>query len=287
MMTHSLAAVKDLIHAQLCYQLFITPLHLPLEKKYRPFARMACELLERKRSGVIHKESPRHHVIHRFAQKNNPEAPKILVTHGWMSRAAYMVRIIRFLHNAGYDVYALDFPAHGDSKGFQLSWLDAVAIIREILNAHGPFYATVGHSFGGSMLLNALNLSGQLAEWNLISPPQKVVLIASPTQMRSPVSGLARRFRLNGQGYLYLRHLFRQQNEVDPALVRLSHFLAQSPSTPFLCIHGEEDKSINPKESITFCNEYQNAELALLPNADHVSVLMDERVVHKMSSFLK
>jgi len=116
MMTSSLASLKDLIHAQLCYQLFITPLPLPLEKKYRDFAQMACEFIEDKRSEVLHQNFPRHHVIHRF-KPTRPEAKKILITHGWQSRAAYMVRLISALHKEGYDVYAIDFPAHGESKG--------------------------------------------------------------------------------------------------------------------------------------------------------------------------
>ncbi len=193
MMTSSLAALKDLLHAQLCYQLFITPVHLPLEKKYRNFARMACEFVEGKRTEVIHQEYPRHHVIHRFKPTHSEKAKKVLITHGWLSRAAYMVRLIRALHKEGYDVYAIDFPAHGEAKGLQLPWTDAIAIIRHILNEHGPFYGAVGHSFGGSMLLNTLNLAGQREEWRLNNSLQTAVLISSPIQMRSPVNSLAQR----------------------------------------------------------------------------------------------
>lgn len=287
MMANSFSDIRDVLHAQLCYQLFITPIHLPIEKKYRDFAKMACEFIEVKRSEVIHQEFPRHHVLHRFKQKNNPNAKKILITHGWMSRAAYMVRLIRILHQQGYDVYALDFPAHGEAKGIQLTWTDAIAVIRESLNQHGPFYGVIGHSFGGSMLLNTLNIAGQLSEWQLNVKPERAILIASPTQMRSPVSNMARRLKLSGQGYLYLRQLFRQQAEVDLNLVSLRHFIAQPHKTPFLCIHGEQDETINPKESLIFCHEYPNARLSLLPDADHVSVLMDERVEQLVCEFLE
>jgi pimeloyl-ACP methyl ester carboxylesterase len=287
MMTSSLAALKDLLHAQLCYQLFITPVHLPIEKKYRDFASMACEFIEYKRSEVIHQEAPRHHVIHRFKPQHNNEAKKILITHGWLSRAAYMVCLIRSLQKEGYDVYAIDFPAHGEAKGLQLPWTDASAVIRHVLNEYGPFYGAIGHSFGGSMLLNTVNLSGQVAKWQLNHSLERAVLIASPIQMRNPVTTLARKFKLNGHGYLYLRQLFREQTEIDPSLVRLRNFIAQEPNIPFLCIHGEQDESISPRESITFCEEYNNASLCLLDNADHISVLMDKRVEQEVSRFLK
>jgi alpha-beta hydrolase superfamily lysophospholipase len=287
MITNSLSHIRDLLHAQLCYQLFITPVHLPLEKKYRDFAKKACEFMETKRTNIIHEELPRHHVLHHFHQEKNPHAKKILITHGWISRAAYMVRLIRFLHQQGYEVYALDFPAHGESKGLQLPWTDAASIIRHTINKYGPFYGALGHSFGGSMLLNTLNLAGQLPEWDLNSKPERTILLSSPTHMRSPVNMLARRLKLNGHGYLYLRQLFRQQTEIDPACISLRHFIEQTPNTPFLCIHGYEDTTVAPQESIAFCNQYSNAQLALLENADHVSVLMDNRVEELINNFLK
>lgn len=286
MMTNSLSVLKDILHAQFCYQLFITPMPVPLQKKYRDFARMACEFFEDKRSEVIHKDLPRHHVIHRFKPAQNKNAKKILIMHGWISRAAYMVSLIRILQKEGYDVYALDFPAHGESKGIQLTWIDAATTIHHMLNQHGPFYAAIGHSFGGSMLLNTLNLAGQLPQWQLEHSIERAVLLASPVQMRSPVNALARKFKLNGHAYLYLRQLFREQ-EIDPSFIRLRHFIAQGADIPFLCIHGEQDKTISPQESIIFCNEYKNASLCLLDEADHVSILMDKRVEQEVVDFLK
>ncbi|KTD60005.1 alpha/beta hydrolase [Legionella shakespearei] len=286
MMSSSLAELRDFLHVQFCYQMFITPVHLPMEKKYRLFAKMACEFMEEKRSEVIHQEVPRHHVLHRFIPAHVENPKKILITHGWMSRAAYMIRLIRALHQQGYEVYALDFPAHGEAKGVQLPWTDAVAILKETINTHGPFYGVIGHSFGGSMLLNTLNVAGQLPEWQLNYKPERAVLIASPTQMRSPVNSIARRFKLSGHGYLQLRQVILQQTVIDLKCIRLRQFLSQKPDTQFLCIHGEQDETINPKESIKFCNQYSNARLSLLPEADHVSVLMDERVEQLISAFL-
>ena len=287
MINSSLIHIRDLLHAQLCYQAFITPIFLPLEREYRNFAKRACEFIEGRRTEVIHQDYPRHHVLHRFASQKNSKKKKILITHGWISRAAYMARLIQALHQLGYEVYALDFPAHGEAKGLQLPWTDAVAILKDTMNQHGPFYAVIGHSFGGSMLLNTLNISGQLPEWQLHHKPERAILIASPTQMRSPVNRLAKKFKLSGHGYLQLRQVMQQQARFDIKLVHLRHFISQSPNIPFLCIHGELDKTINTKESIAFCKKYPNAQLCLLPNANHVSVLLDERVEQLVSDFLE
>lgn len=286
MITTSLTHVRDILHAQFCYQFFITPLHFPIEKEYRDFARRACEILEERRSEIIHKEYPRHHVLHHFIPKDNANGKKVLITHGWISRAAYMVRLINTLHEQGYEVYAIDFPAHGEAKGLQLPWVDAVAVIKETLNQLAPFYGVIGHSFGGSMLLNTLNLAGQSPDWELAHKPERAVLIASPTEMRSPVNRVAKKLRLTGYGYLRLRDLLQAQSKIDLGQVYLEHFVSQAPNIPFLCIHGEQDDTVNIRESIRFCRKYKNASLRILPEANHVSVLMDERVERLVSDFL-
>lgn len=287
MIAASLAHVMDMLHAQFCYQLFITPIHLPLEKEYRDFAKMACKAMESKRDEIIHKNYPRHHVVHHFMPLKKPNGKKILITHGWISRAAYMVCLIDMLQQQGYEVYAIDFPAHGEAKGLQLPWMDAVAVIKETLNQHGPFHGVIGHSFGGSMLLNTLNLAGQLPEWRLNHKPERAILIASPTQMRGPINHIAKKLKLSGHGYLKLRHLMQDQAKIDLSLVWLQNFVTRAPNIPFLCIHGKLDKTVNPQESIKFCRKYQNADLRLLPNADHVSVLMDGRVENLIRDFLE
>lgn len=287
MITSSITHVRDLLHAQLCYQAFITPIFFPLEKEYRNFAKLACEFVEGRRTEIIHQEFPRHYVVHRFAPQKHTNNKKVLIAHGWISRAAYMARLIHSLHQQGYEIYALDFPAHGEAKGLQLPWTDAVVILRDTINQYGPFYAVIGHSFGGSMLLNTLNVAGQLPDWRLKHKPERAILIASPTQMRTPVNRIAKKFKLSGHGYLQLRQVIRQQALFDLKLIRLGHFIPQSPHIPFLCIHGELDKTISSKESIEFCKKYPNAKLSLLPGANHISVLLDERVEHLVCDFLK
>lgn len=285
MMFKTLVNMRDLIHAQFCYHLFITPVPYIIEEKYRDFAARACEFISNKRSTTIERYSPRHYVIHHFAQTQNPAAKKILITHGWMSRAAFMVKFIRSLHQQGYDVYALDFPAHGDAKGLQLTWTDAVMILKEILDQFGPFYAVIGHSFGGSMLLNTLILASQFPEWQLKHPPEKMVMIASPIRMRTPVSRVARQCRLNAGAYRELRNIFRQKSFTKIEHLNFRHFVRNN-TLPILCIHGSDDLTITPRESILFCQRYPYANLKLIPGIDHVDILIDQRVEKEVMRFL-
>lgn len=286
MTVSSLTQILDGIHAYISYQILITPLRLPLIKKYRDFSRKACESLEQERSTLIRKQTPLHYVLHRFTPVINGNAKKILIAHGWMSRAAYMIRWIQVLYQQGYEIYALDFPGHGDAKNAQLTCIDAISIMREVINIHGPFYGIIGHSFGGLASLNTLSLATQLPEWQLNYYPERVVLVAAPTSMRGLIGSIARRLRLSQKAYLQLLQRFTQCTVIDPKRIELSKFIAQSYNIPFLCIHGEHDETVSLKEPRIFCSKYKNATLSILANADHVSVLMDKRVEALISEFL-
>lgn len=279
----SLINLKDFVHAQICYQFFITPIPF-LEKKYRDFAQRACEYFVKERTEILHFQNPRHYVLHHFQPDNN-DAPKILIAHGWMSRAAYMARLTDTLRKQGFDIYVLDFPAHGEAKGRQLVWNEAVMILRQVLNDLGPFHGAIGHSFGGSMLLNALNLGRQFPEWRLHHEPEKVVLLAAPTRMRTPVKRVAKKLKLSPKAYLFLRDVFRE-HIVDINRLNFRNF-TQKAQIPFLCIHGKDDITVPIKESTIFCDNYSYASLVLFAGINHVNILMDERVDETVCSFLR
>ena len=189
------------------------------------------------------------------------------------------------LHTQGYEVYALDFPAHGEAHGFQLTWIDAVIILRDTLNSLGPFYGVIGHSFGGSMLLNTLNLASQLPQWEINSVPERAVLLSAPTTMRTPVSKLARKLKLSRQGLLLFRAAIRQHSETNLTHLNFRNYINHG-NTPVLCIHGQDDDTIDPNESIIFCRRYPHASLVLIPGIDHVGVLIDKRVENLVGNFL-
>lgn len=78
-----------------------------------------------------------------------PDAPAVLLVHGWRSRASAFGRIIEDLTRAGLRAVAYDAPAHGASGGRRRTALDDLAIIRTLSDAENtPWSAIVGHSLG-------------------------------------------------------------------------------------------------------------------------------------------
>ena len=89
-------------------------------------------------------------VAHRFAARPcETFAGRVLVVHGWGSRAAYLSALTEGLVAAGHEVVALDLPGHGASRGRTLTLPMAVRAIDAAWQRFGGFDYFCGHSFGG------------------------------------------------------------------------------------------------------------------------------------------
>jgi pimeloyl-ACP methyl ester carboxylesterase len=97
--------------------------------------------------------------------------PQVLVQHGWGGRTAQMSRLIRVLVDSGYAVLAMDAPGHGDS-----GWRPASSIvhfsraIEELLARHGPAFATIAHSLGGSAVAHSMARGASTGALILVAP---------------------------------------------------------------------------------------------------------------------
>lgn len=108
--------------------------------------------------------------------------PKILLMHGWESRATQMYHLVPPLLEQGFEVVAIDAPAHGHSDG---DLANPVAFSEAILSAvrrFGPFYGAVGHSMGAASLTIAMEAGASF---------ECCVLISSPANLHHVLTGFA------------------------------------------------------------------------------------------------
>ncbi len=105
--------------------------------------------------------------------------PKVLLVHGWESKAATFRNIIPTLLEAGFSVISFDAPAHGNSGGKTLTMPRYAGAIKLICDYHandGGVQYVLGHSFGG------LTAAYTLSEYDLNI--QKLVLVSMPTNVK-------------------------------------------------------------------------------------------------------
>lgn len=103
------------------------------------------------------------------------EGVPILLMHGWEGRATQMAGFINPLASKGFQLIAIDAPAHGMSDGKQSNPMRFIESMFLAEKAFGSFYAVIGHSMGGGCALYCVS-EGLQAE--------KVVSIAGPASFQ-------------------------------------------------------------------------------------------------------
>lgn len=78
---------------------------------------------------------------------------QVLVVHGLDASKEMMNLLCLGLSDAGFEVYSIDLPGHGDSKtGFNA--MVARRAVNAVLDTLGPNTIVIGHSLGGALLLD-------------------------------------------------------------------------------------------------------------------------------------
>jgi pimeloyl-ACP methyl ester carboxylesterase len=131
-----------------------------------------------------------------------PDAPAILLMHGWEGRGLQMGAYIAPLVAAGNQVIAIDGPGHGHTKGGTPGLPTFSICLERALSAFSPV-AIVAHSMGAGAALVAASRSGfQGRVLCLAGPPETHdVFTRARAFMRLPESGRER-------FYTYLRQTF-------------------------------------------------------------------------------
>lgn len=237
-------------------------------------------------------EEARHHqialgrrcvVVHEFRPRGGREnAGTVLVLHGWRSRTEYMRSLILAYRDAGFRVMSLDLPGHGGSAGRRLNLATAVRAAHAAGEWFGPFDAVVGHSFGGSVAVNAV--AGSVAG----VPPlaaSKLVLIAAPSSMPDLFEEFGRFLNLGPRIQSALAEEVRRiaGRPLDEFVG--SRQLAET-QVPTLVMHAPDDREVPADHAKLFAAAGDHVRLRWAPGLGHRRILSDPTVVADALSFV-
>jgi len=205
---------------------------------------------------------------------------RILLMHGWESRATQMSRIAESLSQQGYEVIAIDAPRHGYSRGNKTS---PVEFARAIHAAHlelGPFSAAVGHSMGCAGLAIA-------REFGVMIP--RYVLISSPANMLDTLEGFAGFIGLPDRStQLFIEgvgsRVGRPADEIDVGTLLAAELAEDEPQV--LLIHAPDDIEVPFEASQRIQDKLTNAQLWQAPRLGHRRIIRDPEVIAVIRDYL-
>ncbi|MHB2020720.1 MAG: alpha/beta hydrolase [Candidatus Xenobia bacterium] len=206
----------------------------------------------------------------------HPRAPRVYVLHGWGGRASQMRSIIAALCEAGWQVVALDGPAHGASQGRRTSLLDFARALRAVVEAHGPAHALVTHSMGGASATRAIHQG---------LPVERLVLISPPSDPGRFTEFFARQAGLSAATLQAFREQVQERTGVRFADLSIP-VIARGMRVPLLIVHDEHDPEVPVERAWSIAEHWPGAELTLTRGLGHRRILHDRTVLERIVRFL-
>jgi pimeloyl-ACP methyl ester carboxylesterase len=265
----AVSALSPAMAARLAMRLFVTPFS-------RPIAPAEARFLATARSRTFTVPSGQLHAYEWVA--GTPDAPTVLLVHGWISHAARMAELVRALQQRGLRVVAFDAPAHGRSSGRQADLQSFRAAINTVIAAVGPVHGVLAHSFG------ALTTSMWLAEDR---PPsvRAAVLVGMMRDAGYVFESFALAMALRPDVLARFRALFRARYGIYPEELSTADLVRRVP-LPVLVVHGEVDELVPAAHATEIAAGLHDGQLLIAPLLGHGAPLRDAATVARITEFL-
>jgi pimeloyl-ACP methyl ester carboxylesterase len=203
------------------------------------------------------------------------QGPRVLALHGWEGRASQFRGLGERLAARGYQLIALDAPAHGRSPGAEANPVVFADAAVEAASELGPLHAVVGHSMGGAALL--------LAQARGLKAGRSVA-IAAPAALPDVLRRLSRAFGLPlSASRAFLRQMERHAGEAVETLD--IERLGAALRGPVLVVHDRDD-SVVPFGDGERIAAATGAELVETRGLGHSASLREASVLDRIAMFV-
>lgn len=189
--------------------------------------------------------------------------PRVLLVHGWDSRASHFGQFVGPLCRAGFQVWAFDGPAHGDSTGSLASVVHYGKALLTIAEALGPFDGLVAHSFGSPAALYAFHQGMRV---------RRSVHIAGPASLVRVIQRIAQATDLDATGTEQLFRLMEAHIGQPIASMELDA-LADGFRHRALLLHDPADREVPYAESCALAEAWHGAKLVDIAGAGHRRII--------------
>jgi pimeloyl-ACP methyl ester carboxylesterase len=164
---------------------------------------------------------------------NHPAQRRFLILHGFSSCAIKFDAYVMPMVKRGFEVLAIDAPAHGRSEGRRVTLIEYMQAIGDAERAFGPFDAYLAHSFGGLAASLHLEDAGR-------SERARLALVAPATETHRAIDTFFRFMQLDRRVRARFEALIRERTGLDPGHFSISR-AAPHMKANILWVHDEDD----------------------------------------------
>ena len=201
------------------------------------------------------------HNIHGFHWPGN--GPSVLLLHGWESSTARWFALYEPLKKAGFDIYAIDAPAHGRSEGKKFNVFMYCRVLDEYFQHLGfaPDY-WIGHSGGGMAAIY------YACKPEYTFAPKRIVSMAVPGFLEDFIDKFCEFVGANERVKYGIEHQFHRKLDHRFADIDFTEFV-KNVEVPGLIVHDEEDDVAPIAGARRMHQNWRNSQLATTVGKGH------------------
>ena len=200
----------------------------------------------------------------------------MLLVHGWEGRGTQLGRFVDPLVAAGFQVVALDSPAHGESSGSRSDLIETTEAVRKVGRELGPLAGVIAHSFGGAVATLALERGLDAAS---------VVLISAPSSVEDVIARFGALAGMRGAAMRAFREGIEQQTGVKIKEVEIFERVA-GLRVPALIVHDRDDREVPFQDAERLAARWPGAAIMPTTGLGHRRILKDEAVIRRAVDFI-
>ncbi len=210
---------------------------------------------------------------------NKGAGRKVLVLHGFQSASKNFAHFIELLIHKGYEVLAVDAPAHGESGGKKIVLPLYVKTIEVVYNTLGPVQSFVAHSFGGLAIAHFMETIAH-------SDDYKIALIAPATETTSVIDLFFKQLNLNGKVRKEFENIIVEKGGIESKDYSVARAV-NNIRAKILWIHDTDDDITPYKDVVRVINaQHTHIEFITTKGLGHRKIYHDTDVVKKVVEFL-
>ena len=204
------------------------------------------------------------------------DGPPVLLLHGWESHAGHMAGFVQPLLQAGFKVYALDAPGHGQSEGTATDAVDFGRAVISAVESLGMPHSIIGHSVGSAAALFAFSRGVTVHASVHLAGPSSMERVLRRSCVAAGLDAAATQQVLD-----------KMVGQIgEPLAVMDLEQLRPGLRHRALILHDAEDLEIPFSESFALCQTWHGSTLEAVAGLGHRRILKAPFVVERSVAFL-
>jgi pimeloyl-ACP methyl ester carboxylesterase len=206
-----------------------------------------------------------------------PDAPRVLLVHGWAADARQMLTLAEAVRAAGLSPLLVDLPAHGRSAGWRSNLPQWSRALFALSSRYGRWHGVVGHSLGARAVAHALAQG---------LPAERAALLALAPPPRQFMGWFVRALALRKDLADRMAHTI-EQREGMPLHTFEPGWLGARIAQPLLLVHDADDRVAPLAASEALQGAVAGASLQRTEGLGHRKLLGDLRVAAAVAAHLQ